>query len=516
MSTSASAPTHRLSPLRLLVAAVVVLCVVAGTVLGAHQLVQATPGTGPLGWSAGYVDVTATPRYAFENPARNADRDVVLGFVVAAPADGKGPGSGKDSTASCTPSWGGVATLKQAATSLDLDRRIVRLRQRGGDVAVSFGGLRNTELAAACTSAADLRAAYQSVLTRYKATTIDLDIEGASLADPAATARRATAIAALQHSTVAAGGKLAVWLTLPVSTAGLTDEGFSVVQAMLSAGVDLAGVNAMTMDFGASRPAGTSELSTVTSALGETHRQLQAAYRRAGKPISSDEAWAKTGVTPMIGHNDTRGEVLDLAAARAVGAFAAKHHLGRVSMWSLNRDAACSPDATSWVSDNCSGVAQQPGAFVVALSTLPGRMGPNAGRVTVLQTAAGAADDPATSPYPIWNSAGAYRKGSKIVWHHAVYEAKWWAEGDEPDAPVVHPWQTPWQLVGPVLPGEHPILPPALPQHSHPTWSATKTYHAGDIVLYRSRGFRAKWWSQGTAPTFDPGFSSDSPWEPAS
>ena len=46
--------------------------------------------------------------------------DVVLGFVVADPDD------------ACTPSWGGAYTLDEAATGLDLDRRIARYRERGG------------------------------------------------------------------------------------------------------------------------------------------------------------------------------------------------------------------------------------------------------------------------------------------------------------------------------------------------------------------------------------------------
>ena len=34
------------------------------------------------------------------------------------------------------------------------------------------------------------------------------------------------------------------------------------------------------------------------------------------------------------------------------------------------------------------------------------------------------ADDPASSPYSIWNMYEAYNKGSKVVWHRNVYEAK--------------------------------------------------------------------------------------------
>ena len=58
-------------------------------------------------------------------------------------------------------------------------------------------------------------------------------------------------------------------------------------------------------------------------------------------------------------------------------------------------------------------------------------------------SAAGMVDDPATSPYPIWNAEGQYPANTKIVWHHNVYEAKWWTQGDVPDAPVSNPGRHP-------------------------------------------------------------------------
>ena len=60
----------------------------------------------------------------------------------------------------CTPSWGAAYSLADAASSLDLDRRVARLQQLGGTVAVSFGGLANQELAVTCTDPAQLKAAY--------------------------------------------------------------------------------------------------------------------------------------------------------------------------------------------------------------------------------------------------------------------------------------------------------------------------------------------------------------------
>jgi chitinase len=75
---------------------------------------------------AGYVDVTATPPYAFESPVDAAQSNVILAFIVA----------GTD--APCTPTWGTYYTLDAANTDLDLNRKIAQLRAVGGSVAVSW------------------------------------------------------------------------------------------------------------------------------------------------------------------------------------------------------------------------------------------------------------------------------------------------------------------------------------------------------------------------------------------
>src|SRR4051812_15291889 len=104
----------------------------AGTAAVLH--VRDTAGPTAKSWAVPYVDVTLTPTFQFQDPSANPANDVALGFVVA------DPGSG------CTPSWGGAYSLDEAGSSLDLDRRISRLRAAGGNVMVSLGGADNTEL----------------------------------------------------------------------------------------------------------------------------------------------------------------------------------------------------------------------------------------------------------------------------------------------------------------------------------------------------------------------------------
>lgn len=465
----------------------------------AEATVEGTP------WFAGYVDVTATPSYAFEAPAGEGTQAAVLAFVVAA-ADG-----------SCTPSWGASYGLDQAASDLDLDRRIARLRDQGRSVVVSFGGQRNDELALRCASVADLTAAYASVVDRYRLDTIDLDIEGAALADAASGQRRAEAIAALQEARRAAGKDLAVWLTLPAVTSGLTTQGTDTVARFLAAGVDLAGVNVMTMNFGDTRAEGQSMAAASIAALSATRRQLGVLYSTAGMPLGPSSLWRKVGATPMLGQNDEPDEVFTLADAGELNAFARDNGLGRLSVWSLNRDKACStnyPDVRR-VSDSCSGVDQGAARFAAVLAEgLTGTPGEAAGGVTTPEPVPTAtADDPATSPYRIWSATSSYPAGTKVVWHGNVYEAKWWTRGDVPDDPVLQDSQTPWRLVGPVLPGETPVPVPTLPAGFYPTWKPDKAYTAGDRVIYQGMAFEARWWNTATSPEsslVDPG---GSPWQ---
>src|SRR5690606_38700545 len=103
-------------------------------------------------------------------------------------------------------------------------------------------------------------------------------------------------------------------------------------------GLDILGVNAMTMNFGdASRPT-TDMLAASKSALEATATQVGDAYRAKGTQLTDAERWARVGTTPMIGQNDVDGEVFTLDDAEGLTSFARSRGVARVSMWSLNRD----------------------------------------------------------------------------------------------------------------------------------------------------------------------------------
>ncbi|MDN4614564.1 glycosyl hydrolase family 18 protein [Leifsonia sp. F6_8S_P_1B] len=496
---------RRLSPWRVIGAGLVAVIVVTGGVVG-FQWWSAKAAVDQKPWFASYVDVTATPRFAFENLGTTTTKDAVLSFVV----------SSKDEA--CEPSWGAAYSLDEARGSLDLDRRIARLQQQGGTVAVSFGGLNNDELAVNCDDPSKLKAAYASVVDRYKIGTIDLDLEGEGLQDADANARRATAIAALQKERRADGKSLAVWLTLPVAPSGMTSAGTDAITAMLDAKVDIAGVNVMTMDFGSSKEAKKSMAQNAEAAVTAAQRQLGILYDRAKLHQSDPSLWAKVGATPMIGQNDVEDEVFTFADAAAFNKWAVSTGIGRMSMWSANRDKTCGSNYvdTSVVSDACSGVSQGKKTFAATLAKgFDGHISLGEAAVTTAEpVATAAADDPATSPYPIWKTSSSYLKGTKIVWHRNVYQAKWWTKGDMPDDPVLNSWETPWELVGPVLPGETPIPQPTLPAGTYPNWSGTAAYDKGQRVLFDGTPYEAKWWTQGDSPEAASADPDSSPWSP--
>ncbi|MFF2030772.1 chitinase [Arthrobacter sp. NPDC058192] len=496
-------PGRKLSVVRLGILIGAVIAAAAGGVVawGNFQDVRAAEAIPSV--FSGYVDVTATPRYAFEDPVSKEAQKVVLSFVVADPKD------------PCTPSWGAAYSLADAANSLDLDRRVARLQQLGGTVAISFGGLANRELAVSCTDPAKLKSAYRTVVDRYNVTSVDLDVEGEALSDAAALERRSAAISALQKDRQRDGKGLSVWLTLPADPNGLTAAGSDAVRRMVAGGVDLAGVNAMTMDYGGSKLAGRSMYENAVSAAEATHRQLTELYRTAGTELGSETVWRKVGLTPMIGQNDIPGEIFSLKDAEELSAYASKQGLGRLSMWSLNRDRTCSqnfPDVTK-VSDGCSGVDQGSSTFATILGA-----GVTASPAAAAETAAqptpvpAVRDDPSTSPYPVWSENTAYTSGDRIVWHSNVYEAKWWTRADTPDDPVLQGTATPWRIIGPVLVGDKPTPRLTAPAGTAPAWQPAKVYRKGDRVLFEGRVFEAKWWTQTDSPEAALQGSMESPW----
>jgi cellulose synthase/poly-beta-1,6-N-acetylglucosamine synthase-like glycosyltransferase/chitodextrinase len=495
----AGEPRRRLSFLRVVLVLAVLAGIGYGGLIGVRtRLLAAEPAIRQT-WFAPYVDATLTPTFQFQSSSADPAQQTVLGFVVADPGAG------------CTPSWGGAYTLAQANETLAMGSRIAQVQQDGAQPIVSFGGQAHTSLDVACTSAASLTAAYQSVISAYHLTTIDLDIEGAALSNFQAEERRAAAVANLET----AHRKLAVWLTLPVEPSGLQDNAVSVIDSMLRDRVSIAGINVMTMDFAQPPGAGSTMLQSVESALRATHGQLADIFPRYGVHLSSQQIWQRLGATVMIGQNNMKGENFTVSDAHGLVSFAAASHLGRVSMWSLNRDSQCGSSfpENGVVSNTCSGTTQSSLGF----SRVFGRL---KGGATVTSSAgnvqpAAADTSPADAPYPAWSANADYPLGYKVVEDGEIYEAKWYNTGDDPQAQVQYSWQSPWELLGPVLPGDHAPVMIIKPKAEHyKAWSITAEYHAGSRVLYQGLPYQAKWGNQGVSPQTEMSDPAGSPWKP--
>jgi hypothetical protein len=246
-------------------------------------------------------------------------------------------------SAGCKASWFNAFDPRARAFGDQIDA----LRQQGGDVKISFGGASGIELAQACTDVAALTAEYQAVVDAYKLKFIDLDVEGAAVADAASVNRRSQALAALQKRSAG----LKVSLTLPVLPEGLTADGLNVVKSARDAGVNLDLVNIMAMDY---QRAGQDYGDLAIQATKSTAAQLKALFPN----LSDAQVFRMIGVTPMLGKNDDQG-VFNQSDARDVVAFANQNHVGYLSFWEANRDK----NACTGALFQCTNVPQQPFEF---------------------------------------------------------------------------------------------------------------------------------------------------------
>ena len=292
-----------------------------------------------------YIDATLAPGGSLAQVARQAGvRAVTVGFL--------------DAGGGCAGAWGGPG-IDQAAIA-----RAVRELAAVARVTISFGGRDGTDLALACPTPGALSAQFQAVLGRYGVPRFDFDVEGVALSDRASVARRWAALATFAPlvDQLSTAHPVAITATLPVEPTGLTAPGIAALRGAIAAGVPIATVNVLAMDFGdANAPHPSGRMSAyVMQAATSTAAQLASLYPAVGSR-------PKLGLTVMIGRNDVADEVFTLADARAVLGFARRARLASLSMWSLGRDRQCPAGTPPLAQPTCSGVAQQPYAFARVL-----------------------------------------------------------------------------------------------------------------------------------------------------
>jgi chitinase len=338
---------------------------------------------------APYVDLSAGSASVLDTAiAQGGVNSYTASFVI---------GSG------CTPIWGDTLGIDNST----VNPRIARAQAAGAQAIIAFGGAAGAELAQSCTNVTSLTAAYQSVINKYRVNHLDFDIEGAAIADPTSINRRYQAIRSLQ----AANAGLNVSVTIPVLENGPTADGTNFLRAAVTNGVRLNIINAMVMDYG-------HPVADMAAAAMSAGTATLAAARSAGIQAT----FANIGITPMIGNNDSAGEVVTLANARSIISWANANGIGRLAFWSIGRDQPCPGGG---VSPNCSGLGGAALDFTRAFTggatgTPPNNPPPNTPPTTPPP------GTPPTNPPPgtgatTWVANHAYAVGNNVTFSGVSY-----------------------------------------------------------------------------------------------
>ncbi|MFI6977179.1 cellulose binding domain-containing protein [Embleya sp. NPDC050154] len=280
--------------------------------------------------SVPYIDITAPTPTLTDVAAATGQKLFTLAFVLG-------------SNSGCDPKWGGTIALDEPR----IVNQIAALRAQGGDVVVAFGGAAGPYLEASCGSVDTLAAAYTKVIDTLGVKHLDIDIE-ASI--PIGTMNKA--LAKVQRDRPAT--TVSFTLMIQGDDYGLTPAlGVDLLKNARDNGVRVDVVNAMTMEFGTSRPVWGD---AVIAAAESTLRQMKEIW-----PTKSDaELKGMLAVTPMIGRN-FNGKIFVQSDATKLVTWANTNHIGRLAFWSVGRDNGSCPGGG--VSPTCSSISQSPYEF---------------------------------------------------------------------------------------------------------------------------------------------------------
>ena len=236
----------------------------------------------------------------------------------------------------CNPQWDGSRALTGG-----VDQNTVNtVRANGGDVIPSFGGYSGNKLESSCSSAGELAAAYQKVISAYGLKAIDIDIEADAYTNTTVQQRTVDALKTVKANNPG----LKVYVTIGTGQSG-PDTG--LINRAAASGLTVDGWTIMPFDFGgAGQNMGTL---TVQAAEG-----LKTALKNAYH-YTDDQAYRDMGISSMNGITDV-SETVTPANFETILAYAQQHHLARLTFWSVNRDRPCSGAYPN--NDTCSGVAQ--------------------------------------------------------------------------------------------------------------------------------------------------------------
>ncbi len=333
---------------RVVLPAAAMLCLAGASVAsGAVAGNGNAPGSVPAHVYAPYLE-TWTPASVLSLARQSGARYLTLAFLET-------PSKG-----SCTPTWDGDPTQTMSAGRYLWEVKALR-KQMGGDVIPSFGGYSadhtGRELADSCTNLHDLVSAYESVITAYGVTRLDMDVEDRSLRNSAGIDRRNEALALVERWARRHHRPLEISYTLPSTPAGLVGSGVKVLQSAIAHHTRVDVVDIMTFDYydGTTTDMGAAAISAARGLYAQLHDLYPAR--------SPQQLWAMEGNTILPGIDDypKKTEVTYPRDARRLLRFAQAHGIGSLSIWAIQRDNGGCP---GWKDQNrCSGIQQQTWQF---------------------------------------------------------------------------------------------------------------------------------------------------------
>ena len=288
---------------------------------------QPAPASGP--WIAPYDYLAAGGPSPAQVMKATGIRRFTLAFIVS---DG-----------ACQPVWDNGDPLNGASE----EAAIQGIRSAGGEAAVAFGGMGGTKLGLTCTSPEALAGVYQQVISAYRPSSIDLDVEDTEIGSAAARHRIIGALAIVRQRDPG----LMISITIAADSSGPQPGGQDLITEAGAAGLRVDAWTIMPFDF--SGPGTDMAQASVQAAEG-LKNDLMSAYHE-----SASAAYRTMGISSMNGRTDA-GELVSVADFQVILRYVVAHHLARFAFWSVNRDLPCTANSNS---NTCSGIAQQPYEF---------------------------------------------------------------------------------------------------------------------------------------------------------
>jgi chitinase len=250
-----------------------------------------------------------------------------LAFIIA-----RQEGSGKQIHYFPQPAWDGHTPMGENFYKDQIDA----IRNRGGDVIVSFGGEAGRELAIIETDPTKLLALYQQILGRYHFTWLDFDIEGSNLEkNPQANQRRNTVLAELQKQNPG----LRITYTVPVDPNGISSASRDLLTDAAAKGLKVYSANLMVMFFGPQ---------FIHKEKTEGELGIESA-NKAYEQIQKIDPTIRIGLCPALGENGSDKEVFTPQDAKTLKIFADQTPwICSLHFWSINDDAGKKPNTTPW------------------------------------------------------------------------------------------------------------------------------------------------------------------------